>query len=112
MNFSISDENGIHILKVNLKRATIDYVKEFRELLLDLIETKNIKKSVIDLSEVEFVDSSFLGAVVSGLKKIAANKGDIKISGLQSPVRSMFEITRLYKVFEIFDEIEDALNSF
>ena len=70
------------------------------------------KKLIINLTNVEFVDSSFLGAIVSGLKKVTAIKGDIKILGLQPPVRAMFELTRLYKVFEIFDNKQDVLNSF
>ena len=89
-----------------------DVVKEFKELLFSTIDSNDTKKIILDLSDVEFVDSSFLGAVVSGLKKITAIKGDIKIYGLQPPVRAMFELTRLYKVFEIFDAKEDAVNSF
>ena len=112
MHFTTSEENGIVILKVNLKRATVDCVKEFKDLLFSTIDANDTKKIILDLSDVEFVDSSFLGAVVSGLKKITAIKGDIKIYGLQPPVRAMFELTRLYKVFEIFDAKEDAVNSF
>ena len=87
-------------------------VIDFKTYLFDLIKNNKETKVVIDLSNVEFADSSFLGAIVSGLKKITAVKGDIKIIGLQSPVRAMFELTRLYKVFEIFDNKDDVLNSY
>lgn len=111
MNYSIEELRGITVVTVNLKRATEEHAKDFKTYLIDLIENKKATKVVPDLSSVEFADSSFLGAIVSGLKKINAVKGDIKILDLQSPVRAMFELTRLYKVFEIFDNKDDVLNS-
>lgn len=112
MNYEVTEENGVTIIKVNLKRATVDVVKDFKNFLFNLIDNDQKKKIILDLSNVEFVDSSFLGAVVSGLKKVTAIKGDIKVVELQAPVRAMFELTRLYKVFEIFDNKQDAVNSF
>ncbi|HRE41215.1 MAG TPA: STAS domain-containing protein [Ignavibacteria bacterium] len=112
MNYEVTEENGVTCIKINLKRATVDVVKEFKAFLFDVIDNQQKKKIILDLSSVEFVDSSFLGAVVSGLKKVTSIKGDIKVVELQPPVRAMFELTRLYKVFEIFDNKQDAINSF
>lgn len=112
MSYSVSEINDVTLVSIGYKRATADIAKEFKTLLFDLIDNKNVQKMLVDMKEVEFADSSFLGAIVSGLKKITAVKGDIKILGLQPPVRAMFELTRLYKVFEIFDNRDDALKSF
>ena len=112
MDYSTEVLHGVTVVTVNLKRATEEHAKDFKVFLFDLVENKKATKVVLDLSNVEFADSSFLGAIVSGLKKITAVKGDIKILGLQSPVRAMFELTRLYKVFEIFDNKDDVLNSY
>ncbi len=112
MNFILCEEKGISIIEISLKRATAENVKEFKDFLFKLIDIDKKQKLIIDLSIVEFVDSSFLGAIVSGLKKVTAIKGDIKILGLQPPVRAMFELTRLYKVFEVFDNKQDVINSF
>jgi len=112
MNYEAIEENGVTFLVIKLRRATADAAKDFKDYLFNLIEKDGKKKIIIDLTDVEFVDSSFLGAIVSGLKKVTAVKGDIKIVGLQAPVRAMFELTRLYKVFEIFDAREDAVSSF
>jgi len=112
MSYSVTEINGVTVISLGLKRATAEIAKDFKSLLFNLVDEKKIQKIVIDMSEVEFADSSFLGAIVSGLKKITAIKGDIKILGLQPPVRAMFELTRLYKVFEIFDNKNDAINSF
>ena len=112
MNYSTEEFHGVTVVTVNLKRTTEENAKDFKAFLSDLVENKKATKVILDMSGVEFADSSFLGAIVSGLKKITAFKGDIKILGLQSPVRAMFELTRLYKVFEIFDNKDDVLNSY
>jgi len=67
---------------------------------------------VIDLQGVKFVDSSGLGAMVSGFKNASSRNGSLKLSGLQLQVKSMFELTRLHRVFEIFPDVDEALASF
>ena len=49
---------------------------------------------------------------VAGLKKITDNDGDIKLVNLNKPVRALFELPRLYKIFEIFRSEDDAIASF
>lgn len=111
MSYSFAVENKILIVKIEEKRATVEFSGTLKDDLLKKIEQGN-SKVIIDLSQVEFVDSSFLGTLVTGLKRTAIKNGDLKIVDLQEPVRTMFELTRLYKIFEIFDAVEDALNSF
>lgn len=112
MNYTKTNRDGITFVDIKQKQATSETANEFRTYLVDLIEKGNVKQLVINFDEVEFVDSSFLGALVTGLKKINSIKGDIKVMNLQAPVRALFELTRLYKVFEIFDHEEDAVLSF
>ncbi|MGD2151555.1 MAG: STAS domain-containing protein [Desulfobacterales bacterium] len=111
MSYSFVVEEEILIVKIEEKRATVEFSETLKNDLLKKIEQGN-SKVIIDLNKVEFVDSSFLGTLVAGLKRTAIKNGDLKIVDLQEPVRTMFELTRLYKVFEIFDRVEDALNSF
>jgi anti-anti-sigma factor len=111
MSYSFNVENEILIVKIEEKRATIEFSGTLKDDLINKIEQGN-SNVIIDLSATEFVDSSFLGTLVAGLKKTDINGGNLKIVDLQEPVRAMFELTRLYKIFEIFDTVEDALNSF
>ena len=67
---------------------------------------------VVDLQAVRFVDSSGLGALVSGFKNASSRNGNLKLSGLQLQVKSMFELTRLHRVFEIYADSAEALSSF
>jgi anti-anti-sigma factor len=70
------------------------------------------KKIVVDLSGCEFIDSTFLGTLVISLKKVTSIGGDIKLVGFKPAVRSMFELTRISKVFETFESTNDAVMSF
>lgn len=67
---------------------------------------------VIDMDGVDFIDSSGLGILVASLRTVNKKGGDIKISSLQDQVRSIFELTRLHRLFEIFDDSASAAKSF
>ena len=62
----------------------------------------------LDCSEVEFIDSSGLGAIVASLKTMGST-GALVIFGLQAPTHSMFKLTRMDKVFDIFQHEDEAL---
>jgi anti-anti-sigma factor len=70
------------------------------------------RKIIVDLSECEFIDSTFLGALVVSLKKVTGLGGDLRLVGFQPAVHSMFELTRMYRVFESFKTKDEALKSF
>ena len=67
---------------------------------------------LVNLSEVPYMDSAGLGVLVSGLKNTNRQNGDLRLWGLQPDVRNIFELTRLNKVFQIFDDEKAALESF
>lgn len=67
---------------------------------------------VLDLQGVEFLDSSGLGALVASLRKVKEKKGEIKLSGLRPEVRSIFDITRVSRLFHIYDDVQKALEAF
>jgi anti-sigma B factor antagonist len=63
---------------------------------------------VLDLSEVDFVDSSGLGAIVASLKMLGG-KGDLVIAGASDKVMSLFKLTRMDRVFQIFTGKDEAV---
>lgn len=111
MDLTRSEKNGIVLFKVNLIRATLKEAELFKNMLKKDIDSGR-NKLVIDLSFCEFIDSTFLGTIVISLKKITAIGGDIKLVGFQPAVRSMFELTRISKVFETFESTDEAVKSF
>ena len=111
MDYIRKENNGVILLHVNLSRATLKEAEEFKTILMtDINEGK--KKIVVDLSGCEFIDSTFLGTLVISLKKVTSIGGDIKLVGFKPAVRSMFELTRISKVFETFGSTNDAVRSF
>ena len=89
----------------------MDIASIFKGYLNALIENKN-SKIVIDLSECEFVDSTVLGVLVSSLKKAMSIDGDLRIVWGDNTESSMFYITRMDKVFKLFDTLEHAIQSY
>src|SRR5258706_11272980 len=67
---------------------------------------------VVDLSAVRFMDSTGLSTLVHAMKRARALRGDLRLCGLQQPVRMIFEMTRLDQIFEIFGLAEDAIQAF
>ncbi|MGB5894454.1 MAG: STAS domain-containing protein [Ignavibacteriaceae bacterium] len=110
--FFIKEEHDDVIVEVvELNRATLNEVDEFKKRLVENIDN-GYKKIVVDLTGCEFIDSTFLGALVIALKRITSLGGDLRLVGFQPTVHSMFELTRMYRVFETFKTKEDAILSF
>jgi anti-sigma B factor antagonist len=111
MNMSIEQRGAAVLLAVHEERLDAHNSSELKAQMLKLFE-EGKNNLVIDLQAVRFVDSSGLGALVSGFKNASSRNGSLKLSGLQLQVKSMFELTRLHRVFEIFTDVDEALASF
>jgi anti-anti-sigma factor len=108
----IQEKHGVVIVEVvSISRATMKEADEFKQILLKDIEL-GWRKIVVDLRECEFIDSTFLGALVVSLKRITGLGGDLKLVGFQEEVNTMFQLTRMYRVFETFPTKEEAIKSF
>jgi anti-sigma B factor antagonist len=67
---------------------------------------------VVNLAEVNFIDSSGLACLVQGMKRCREHKGDLFLCTLQQPVRIIFELTRLDKAFGIYASEQEAVAAF
>lgn len=79
---------------------------------LKRLSEKNIVQAHLNLAEVEFINSSGLGALVSIMKEIRLQKGRLTLSNLASYVQEIFEITQLSHIFEIYSTEEEALATY
>jgi anti-sigma B factor antagonist len=79
---------------------------------LDVAVATRSAKLVLNLADVDFMDSSGLAALVQGMKKCRDRGGDLYLCNLQQPVRMILELTRLDKALEIFPSEQDAVASF
>jgi anti-sigma B factor antagonist len=103
--------DDILILNIEIKRAIVDIADTLKDKLIKKIN-EGKSKVIIDMSQIEFADSSFLSALLAGLKQASLHDGDIKLVGLQPSVQYVFQITRLEKVFDIHKHLDSALKSF
>ena len=111
MNMQIEDKGVAVLLEIKEERLDAHNSGDLKNQMLKLFE-EGKNNLVVDMQAVRFVDSSGLGALVSGFKNASSRNGSLKLTGLQLQVKSMFELTRLHRVFEIFNDIDEALASF
>jgi len=84
--------------------------KDFKRDVMPIME-RNLKV-VLDMSKLQFVDSSGLGAILSCLRRLNASGGDLKLCGMTKPVRALFELVRMHRIFDIFNTREEAVSAF
>lgn len=111
MIVQIEEKDTAVLIHVQEERLDAHNSGELKAQMLNLFE-EGKNNLVVNMENVRFVDSSGLGSLVSGFKNASARNGSLKLCGLQPQVKSMFELTRLHRVFEIFPNADDALNSF
>jgi len=103
--------NDVSIIIANLKRANVTDTNIFKETVLTELN-KGRRKFIFNLSTIEFIDSTLLSAIVTSYKRIVEKKGQLKLVGVNPIGRSMFELTSLSKIFDIYDNEEKALMNF
>ena len=82
-----------------------------RDTMRELV-SKNQKKILLNLGEVSYIDSSGIGELVSGFTTVTNHGGVLKLLGLSKRVKDLLQITKLYTVFEVFDDEATAVRSF
>ena len=83
----------------------------FRDTIRDLAAGGH-KKLLLNLAEISYIDSSGIGELVSGFTTVANQGGVVKLLSLTKRVQDLLQITKLYTVFEVFDDEAKAVQSF
>jgi anti-sigma B factor antagonist len=81
---------------------------KLREKLIELVN-EGSSHLVVDLEKVDFLDSTGLGVLVGGLKRVRNNDGSLSLVCTQDKILKIFRITGLTKVFPIFATVDDAV---
>jgi len=100
-------DSGISVLAV---RGEVDVytAPRLREKLVELV-SKGQHNIVVDLEAVDFLDSTGLGVLVGGLKRLRSHDGDLSLVCTQQRILKVFEITGLTKVFTIHESVDAAV---
>jgi anti-sigma B factor antagonist len=110
MNILQKDINGTVSYEIK-GDIDINSSPEIRDSFEKVLKNKAMKV-LVNLNGVSYVDSSGLATLVEMLKKTRSYGGKLRISNLEPKVKSLFEITKLEKLFEIFETAEDAIAEF
>lgn len=109
MRFEQIEKGNVLVAKVLDSRIVADVAPRFKHQLINYVNNGH-RSIVLNLEAVSFIDSSGLGALVSGLKAIGKD-GDLVLSGTSGNVTSMFKLTRMDKVFRMFGTQEEAIEA-
>ena len=111
MDFKLDKIGEVAIVHVFLNRATLAKALKFKEFVEELVSA-GANKIVVDLSICEYVDSTFLGAMVALLKRVNALNGDLRLVYNKDLPSLVFVLTRMDKVFKVFPALDEAVESF
>ncbi|MEE4311854.1 MAG: STAS domain-containing protein [candidate division KSB1 bacterium] len=111
MNLKEREQDGIVVLELSGKIMGGPDATVLNEKLHALIDD-NKSKVVADLGKVSWMNSSGLGILISGLTTMRNNKGDLKLANVTDKIQSLLIITKLITVFETFNSVDEAVESF
>ncbi|MES2810703.1 MAG: STAS domain-containing protein [Bacteroidota bacterium] len=101
------EHNDILLVKLDIKEASLENGDAFKAEVIQLFD-KYKKPIAIDMSKVEYIDSSFLGAIVSAFKHLISFQAEVVLVGLSKDINNLFALTRLDKVFKIYSSFDDV----
>lgn len=84
---------------------------DVREKVYSLLQDE-VKKVVLDLGKVKWINSSGLGALIAGMTSVKNKGGEMVLANVTDKVESLFMITQLIKVFKTYETVDRALASF
>jgi anti-sigma B factor antagonist len=111
MEMSDFEKDGVMILEPQGKIMGGPDATVLHEKLHDIIE-QGKKKVVVDLIAVEWMNSTGLGILISGVTTLRGGQGEMKLANVNEKIISLLEITKLLSVFDIHDTVDDAIKAF
>jgi anti-sigma B factor antagonist len=104
-------KENIDLINFSVDKINALNSEEIKEKIIKILESPN-SKLLINLSGVEYIDSSGFGCFLSAMKVAKNNYGTIRFCCLSSNVRSVFETLHLHTIFDIYPDSESGIRSF
>ena len=111
MTTDIRKLGGVTIVDISGRIELGEESAALRDLVRDLL-SKGQKQILFNLGDVNYIDSSGLGHLVSAFTSVRKQQGELKLLNLTNKVHDLMQITRLYTVFDIMDDEAVAVKSF
>ena len=103
--------DGVEVVKVSGRIELGEGSAAVREVVRDLL-AKGRKKILLNLGDVDYIDSSGLGSLVSAFTSVRKEGGELKLLYLTKKVHDLLQMTKLYTVFDIIDDETAGIKSF
>jgi len=103
--------DGVTILDLSGRITLGEGSVQLRDAIRDLI-SKGVKNILLSLGDVNYIDSSGLGELVSAFTTAKNQNADVKLLNLTKKVKDVLQVTKLYTVFDIYDDEASAIASF
>jgi len=110
MALKTSEHDGITVVTVPGPNLDSGNTEEFKVAVAPILADS--ARVVFDLAELEFVDSSGLGSFLTCLRQLNATGGELKLCRMRKPVRTLFELVRMHRVFDILGTPAEAVAAF
>lgn len=112
MEVNIRDDEAVGVTVLNLKGELDLYeAQEFKAQIKLLIE-EGVRKMIVNMNDLKYIDSSGIGALISGLQQMYKSGGKFKLSAISKDVKRSFDLANLSRLFEIHRSKDEALKSF
>ena len=106
---SLSKNTAVLKLKDNI---TVYQLENLKDAIGELKKLKGCKNVIVDASGIGYLDAFALGIISSYSRELRDNGGDLKFISLNEDLKRIFKMSQLVKVYEIYDNIEEAEESF
>ncbi len=110
MNIEVKQQGDIQIMQCG-GSLDADTVSAFKKVAYDLVGAGSTR-IVIDCANLTFIDSMGLGVLISLLRRVRQRNGDVKVASLSDEVKTIFEITRLHRLFDVCADASAAIRQF
>jgi anti-sigma B factor antagonist len=110
MDTMVEKVGDVTIITINIEAMDASNAEDLRMELAAPI--KDCRKLVLDLGKCQYVDSRGCGVILSCLRQVSGNGGDLKLCRVAPAVRTVFDLIRLHRLCEIVNTREDAIKAF
>ncbi|MCM8711296.1 anti-sigma F factor antagonist [Clostridium sp. SYSU_GA19001] len=108
LKFQKEDEKLIVYMMGELDHHSAE---EVRSKIDDRLDRDTVNKLIMDFTNVTFMDSSGIGVVIGRYKKISLKKGEVCITNVNNSVKRVFDLSGMFKIIKLYDNVEQALKS-
>jgi len=110
-HFEKINVDGVFVIEVNLTRSTLNEAIAFRKIVEEEINSGHTNL-IIDLSNCDYIDSTFFGAIMMALEMMKDKGYKLKVVKPVKPKEDIFILTNTLRLFDLYKTREDAIKSF